>query len=80
MRGTGERIFEPMTMDKEKVCQAFGRAAASYDIFGRFQREVCERMLCLLPERLPAGFKPVKTARCGLWHRIWVTMPQMLLA
>lgn len=47
-----------MTMDKGKVCQAFGRAATSYDIFGRFQREVCERMLCLLPELLPAGFKP----------------------
>lgn len=56
-----------MTMNKEKVCQAFGRAAASYDIFGRFQREVCERMLCLLPERLPAGFRPSKLldAGCG---------------
>ena len=49
-----------MNMDKGKVCQAFGRAAASYDTYGRFQREVCERMLCLLPEFLPAGFKPSK--------------------
>lgn len=54
-------------MDKGKVCQAFGRAAALYDSYGRFQREVCERMLCLLPGLLPAGFKPsrILDGGCG---------------
>ena len=54
-------------MDKTRVCQAFSRAAVSYDAIARFQRFICERMLCLLPEWLPSGFKPLEMldAGCG---------------
>ncbi len=45
-------------MDKTKIGEAFGRAASSYDALAVFQRQVCERMLCLLPEWLPAGWTP----------------------
>ena len=45
-------------MDKTKIGEAFGRAAASYDALAVFQRQVCERMLCLLPRWLPAGWTP----------------------
>ena len=47
-------------MEKTKIGEAFGKAAAAYDTLAVFQRQVCERMLCLLPELLPAGFVPEK--------------------
>lgn len=54
-------------MDKTTVCKAFSRAAATYDAIARFQRLVCEHMLCLLPEWLPAGYRPARLldAGCG---------------
>ncbi|WP_040721282.1 malonyl-ACP O-methyltransferase BioC [Oxalobacter paraformigenes] len=45
-------------MEKTKIGEAFGRAAPCYDTLAVFQRQVCEKMLCLLPEWLPAGFVP----------------------
>lgn len=45
-------------MDKTKIREAFDRAATSYDVLALFQRQVCERMLCLLPQWLPTGRIP----------------------
>ncbi|MBR7069545.1 MAG: malonyl-ACP O-methyltransferase BioC [Oxalobacter sp.] len=54
-------------IDKAVVCGAFSKAASSYDAIALFQRQVNERMLCLLPERLPTGFHPdhILDAGCG---------------
>lgn len=54
-------------MEKKRICEAFGRAAAAYDLLALFQRRVCERMLCLLPEWLPHGFSPenILDGGCG---------------
>lgn len=45
-------------MEKDKIGAAFTRAAAAYDTLAVFQRRVCQRMQCLLPEWLPAGWRP----------------------
>ena len=52
-------------MEKTKISEAFGRAAPCYDTLAVFQRQVCEKMLCLLPEWLPAGFVPKKVLDGG---------------
>lgn len=54
-------------MDKSVVCRSFSEAAAQYDSLALFQRRINERMLCLLPEHMPAGFRPVSIldAGCG---------------
>lgn len=54
-------------MEKTKIGQAFSRAARAYDTLAVFQRHVCDRMLCLLPEWLPEGRVPKRLldAGCG---------------
>ena len=54
-------------MDKSAVCRVFSKAAAQYDSLALFQRRINERMLCLLPEHMPAGFHPasILDAGCG---------------
>ncbi len=54
-------------IDKTVVCGSFSKAAAQYDALALFQRRLNERMLCLLPERLPTGFHPARIldAGCG---------------
>lgn len=41
---------------KREVRRAFGRSAPRYDRFARLQRQVADRLLAALPERLPPGW------------------------
>ncbi len=54
-------------MEKSAVCRSFSKAAAQYDSLALFQRRINEHMLCLLPEHMPAGFRPINIldAGCG---------------
>ena len=67
MRDVDGGLYGTGMMEKKRICEAFGRAAAAYDSLALFQRRVCERMLCLLPEWLPHGFSPenILDGGCG---------------
>ena len=67
MRDVDGSLYGTGMMEKKRICEAFGRAAAAYDSLALFQRRVCERMLCLLPEWLPHGFSPenILDGGCG---------------
>ena len=52
---------DPYRLQKRRIAESFGRAAASYDKAAELQRQVGEKLLALLP----AGESPVRIADMG---------------
>ncbi|MFC3115857.1 malonyl-ACP O-methyltransferase BioC [Cellvibrio fontiphilus] len=55
---------QPPLLDKKKIAQSFGRAAATYDSVAQLQRDVGTALLQYLPDELPANAR-VLDLGCG---------------
>lgn len=49
------QVKTPALLDKKKIAQSFGRAAATYDSVAQLQRDVGAELFLQLPENLPAN-------------------------
>ena len=73
------RVSSLGEVDKAKVGAAFDRAAGTYDEMARFQHQVCDRLLDLLPTLAPSLRRPIRLldGGCGtgygaeLLHKRW---------